>query len=149
MREIYNIKQNESNDIYRNNIKKNYYPYDPNKHKAYYEALNNNIMKSNESNASNRSNYLKSNIPKNYVNNLYQNENNKAYNYQMENNVIKEKFNNYNNENKNTNPYNINNNISNNISNNLLSSTDTTGPYRYMRKNRKDEPNLIDLLMEK
>ena len=142
MREIYNIKQNE------NNIKKDYYPYDPNKHKAYYEALNNKMMKSNESNASNRSNYLKTNMPTKYTNNLYQNENNKVYNYQMENNA-----NNYNNnnnfENKITNPYNVNNNISNNISNNLLSSTDTTGPYRYMRKNRKDEPNLIDLLMDK
>ena len=142
MREIYNIKQNE------NNIKKNYYPYDPNKHKAYYEALNNKMMKSNESNASNRSNYLKTNMPTKYTNNLYQNENNKVYNYQMENNA-----NNYNNnnnfENKITNPYNVNNNINNNISNNLLSSTDTTGPYRYMRKNRKDEPNLIDLLMDK
>ena len=143
MREIYNIKQNE------NNIKKNYYPYDPNKHKAYYEALNNKMMKSNESNASNRSNYLKTNMPTKYTNNLYQNENNKVYNYQMENNANNYNNNNNNFENKITNPYNVNNNISNNISNNLLSSTDTTGPYRYMRKNRKDEPNLIDLLMEK
>ena len=150
MREIYNFKQNENSNIYKNNIKNNYFPYDPNKHKAYYESLNNKMMKSNESNASNRSNYLKSNIPV-PVNSVYQNENNKVYNYQMDNNANKEKFNNYNYNNENiiTNPYNVNNNISNNISNNLLSSTDTTGPYRYMRKNRKDEPNLIDLLMEK
>ena len=39
-----------------------------------------------------------------------------------------------------------NNNI--NITNNLLSSTDTTGPFRYTRKNM-DEPDLMKLLMNK
>ena len=85
--------------------------------------------KPNDNNNINNQNY--------FVNNNMNNEN--SYNY--DNNGSQYYIQNNNN---------INNSINNiNIPNNLLSSTETTGPYRYMRKNRKDEPNLLDLLRDK
>ena len=140
MSNIYNNKKmNNINSLIPNNqnnknVNEIHYAYDPNKHKAYYESLNNKMKKSIDSNASNKSNYIKNSFQReseihriNFINNQINND----------------KYNNYKNRNNKEEYSNIN------FQNNLLSSTDTTGPYRYLRKNRKDEPNLIDLLMDK
>ena len=134
MSKIYNNKRiNNSNNNIQINNNINYYPYDPNKHKAYYESLNNKMKKSLDSNCNNKSNNSKNSIQ--VKSEIFKNNNDNNINNQINN----EGYNNYNIKEQ-------NNNI---VQNFLLSSTDTTGPYRYMRKNRKDEPNLIDLLMDK
>ena len=95
----------------------------------------------------------------NYLNNSnYMNNSNDLKNIsQMKSDILfnsKEKDYFINNKQLNNNYYDSSNNFSFkinmniNASNNLLSSIDTTGPYRYTRKNR-NEPDLMNLLMNK
>ena len=153
MSKIYNSKRNNENinNNYNNknniNLNKNNFPYDPNKHKAYYESLNNKMKKSIDSKNSNQSNYLINSNQK--QSGFYNNNNDDINNDKFNNNINNENFKNHPYYNKIiVLPNNIDNNINMNAKNNLLSSTETTGPFRYMRKNN-DEPNLIDLLMNK
>jgi hypothetical protein len=138
-----------------NKVNQNNYPYDPNKNRAYYEYLDNKMKKSIENNNINNINLLMSQSQSSIYKKPNDNNNINNHNYYVNNNMNNENSNSYNYDNNGSQYYiqnnnNINNNINNiNIPNNLLSSTETTGPYRYMRKNRKDEPNLLDLLMEK
>ena len=107
----------ENNNRYEKEEKS--FPYDYNKNKAYYESLKNkNIQKQNDIFNSNEKNYFINNNKINNKRNI-NNINNNLSNFSFKNNL--------------------------NISNNLLLSTDTSGPFRYIRKNR-EEPDLLELL---
>ena len=132
MSKIYEINNKE---IINNKDKKKF-PYDYNKNKAYYEALN-----------------KKLDFNKNYLINSIQTQsdifksqekdyfiNNNQINSNSRNNIInKRELNNFSN---------FSFKINNNMTNNLLSSTDTNGPFRYTRRDR-NEPDLMQLLMDK
>ena len=136
MSKIYEIN-NKKNNLNKSNEKKKF-PYDYNKNKAYYEALNKNM------------NYNSNNY--NYLKNISPNQSDvfksKEKDYFINNNQINSnrKTNNIINYTNNFNNFYFKNNVD--ISNNLLSSTDTNGPFRYIRKNM-NEPNLMELLMNK
>ena len=130
--------------IYENSNKesKKKFPYDYNKNREYYEALNKK-MNYNMNNLSNISsiNYLKNSLQS--QSDLFKSN---EKDYFINNNQINNKRKIYNNNINNLNNFSFKNNM--NISNNLLSSTDTSGPFRYTRKNM-DEPDLMKLLMNK
>jgi hypothetical protein len=131
-----NIYEYNNNKLEEN--KKNKFPYDYGKNKEYYESLNKKLNYLNNSNYMNNSNDLKNSSQ--MKSDILFNSKEKDYfinNKQLNNNYY-DSSNNF--------SFKINMNI--NASNNLLSSIDTTGPYRYTRKNR-NEPDLMNLLMNK
>ena len=144
---INNSKRINMSKIYENNNKENKrkFPYDYNKNRAYYEALNKKMnYNMNNINSINNVNYLKNSLQS--QSDLFKSN---EKDYFINNNQINSKKRGINNINiiNNSNNFSFqNNNI--NITNNLLSSTDTTGPFRYTRKNM-DEPDLMKLLMNK
>ena len=137
--EINNKNFNNNKNVSNNNINEKKFPYDYNKNRAYYESLYKK-MKYNDNDINNNINNLKSNL---LTNSDVFNSNEKNYFINNNRNI---------NSNRNINDISSINNysfkVNNNISNNLLSSTDTTGPFRYIRKNG-NEPDLIELLMNK
>ena len=137
---VNNSKRISMSKIYENNNKENKkkFPYDYNKNRAYYEALNKKMNY--KANNMNNINYLKNSLQS--QSDLFKSN---EKDYFINNNQINTKIKVYNNTN-NLNNLSFKNNI--NLSNNLLSSTDTSGPYRYTRKNM-DEPDLMKLLMNK
>ena len=137
---VNNCKRISMSKIYENNNKENKkkFPYDYNKNRAYYEALNKKMNY--KANNMNNINYLKNSLQS--QSDLFKSN---EKDYFINNNQINTKIKVYNNTN-NLNNLSFKNNI--NLSNNLLSSTDTSGPYRYTRKNM-DEPDLMKLLMNK
>lgn len=139
-----NNKRISMSKIYENSNKesKKKFPYDYNKNREYYEALNKK-MNYNMNNLSNISsiNYLKNSLQS--QSDLFKSN---EKDYFINNNQINNKRKIYNNNINNLNNFSFKNNM--NISNNLLSSTDTSGPFRYTRKNM-DEPDLMKLLMNK
>ena len=140
---INNSKRINMSKIYENNKEnKRKFPYDYNKNRAYYEALNKKMNYN--MNSINNVNYLKNSLQS--QSDLFKSN---EKDYFINNNQINSKKRGINNINiiNNSNNFSFqNNNI--NITNNLLSSTDTTGPFRYTRKNM-DEPDLMKLLMNK
>ena len=134
---VNNSKRISMSKIYENNNKENKkkFPYDYNKNRAYYEALNKKMNY--KANNMNNINYLKNSLQS--QSDLFKSN---EKDYFINNNQINTKIKVYNNLNN----LSFKNNI--NLSNNLLSSTDTSGPYRYTRKNM-DEPDLMKLLMNK
>ena len=144
---INNSKKINMSKIYENNNKENKrkFPYDYNKNRAYYEALNKKMnYNMNNINSINNVNYLKNSLQS--QSDLFKSN---EKDYFINNNQINSKKRGINNINiiNNSNNFSFqNNNI--NITNNLLSSTDTTGPFRYTRKNM-DEPDLMKLLTNK
>ena len=137
---VNNSKRISMSKIYENNNKENKkkFSYYYNKNRAYYEALNKKMNY--KANNMNNINYLKNSLQS--QSDLFKSN---EKDYFINNNQINTKIKVYNNTN-NLNNLSFKNNI--NLSNNLLSSTDTSGPYRYTRKNM-DEPDLMKLLMNK
>ena len=139
-----NSKRISMSKIYENSNKesKKKFPYDYNKNREYYEALNKK-MNYNMNNLSNISsiNYLKNSLQS--QSDLFKSN---EKDYFINNNQINNKRKIYGGGVNNLNNFSFKNNM--NISNNLLSSTDTSGPFRYTRKNM-DEPDLMKLLMNK